>query len=292
VRFRSFGARVTRRFSFLLMGAGVAVLATAVTAGAVTAPVGSVTVAVSNGFFVIDIIGMPGTKIGPFTGTLTGTVDNVGKLTFPKSGVKFNSFDTVVVVPATVTLQATGNWSGTLDPSTGAATITGSLVTLATVSTIGAVNCPVGPVTVNGNSLDSADGAVKYNTTSGAATLAQHAFQIPALGDAGTVPGCNGQEGTINTALGLPGVGGFVADVKFSPVITGNGTPPPSTTTFTTITTTTTVPTTTPPTAAPTAPTSLPRTGSSSGPLTFVGIGLLGGGIALWRPRRRRTIVE
>jgi len=198
VRFRPFVARVKRRFSFLLIGAGAAVLATAVTAGAVTAPVGAVTVTVSNAFFIVDIIGAPGTKIGPFTGTLTGTVDNVGKLTFPKSGVKFPPFDTVVLVPATVQLQATGNWSGTLDPSTGAATITGPVVTLATVPTIGAVKCPVGPVTVNLSSLDSADGAAKYNTTTGAATLAQHAFQIPALGDPGTVPGCNGQEGTIN----------------------------------------------------------------------------------------------
>ena len=95
---------------------------------------------------------------------------------------------------------------------------------------------------------------------------------------------------TINDTLALPSTGSLSLPVTVSPVLTGNGTPPPSTTTFTTTTTTTT---TVPPTAPPNtvAPSALPRTGSSTGPLAFIGLSLLGGGLAL-AFRRRRSPLE
>ena len=275
--------RMTRRFIVML---GLALLGaltyTAVPAGAVIVPVGAVTVTATNANFSLVVTGTP-TTVGPFSGTLTGTVDATGHLSFPKAGVVFPAFDTTIVVPATVHPVATGNWSGTIDPSTGAVSVTGPAETLATVGTLSLVDCAVGPVTIALST--AATGGVKYNSTTGKATLADPAFQIPAI-PAGA-PGCNGQEATVNTALGLPGAGGISMDVAFSPALTGNGAPLPSTTTFTTTTTTAPATTTTPTTTAPTATSALPRTGSSTGTLAIIGFSVVLAGIGLSATRRR-----
>jgi LPXTG-motif cell wall-anchored protein len=275
--------RLTRRLTVLLGLALLGAMAyTAAPAGAVIVPTGAVTVTVSNINFSLTVTGTP-TTVGPFSGTMTGTVDATGHLTFPKAGINFPAFDTTIVVPATVHAVALGPWSGTIDPSTGAVSVTGPAETLATVATLGLVDCPVGPVTIAAQT--GAAGGVKYSTSTGKATLADPAFQIPAI-PAGQA-GCNGQEATVNTALGLPGSGGITMTLAFAPTLTGNGAPPPSTTTFTTTTTTRPATTTTPSTTAPITTSALPRTGSSTGTLAIIGISVVLAGIGLSATRRR-----
>src|SRR5262245_38846320 len=168
---------------------------------AVITPTGNVTITVSNAFFTLTVTGAS-QDIGPFSGTLTGTVDDNGKLTIPKSGIDFPAFDAVIVVPATVHPVATDDWTGTVDPSSGVVTITGGMETLATVGTLGLVDCPVGPFTIHTSTVNS--GGAKY--ASGTATVSDPSYSVPAI-PAGT-SGCNAAEETVNVALGLPGTGG------------------------------------------------------------------------------------
>src|SRR5260221_9614055 len=85
--------RLTRRLMVMLGLALLGALAyTAAPAGAVIVPTGAVTVTVSNINFSLLVTGTP-TTVGPFSGTMTGTVDATGHLSFPKSGINFPAFD-------------------------------------------------------------------------------------------------------------------------------------------------------------------------------------------------------
>jgi LPXTG-motif cell wall-anchored protein len=280
VRHRRPAARKTRRFAFVLIAAGALVAALATIAGAVVAPVGNITVTVTGAKFVIVLQGTP-IDVGPFNGSFKGTVDATGKIAIPKAGVTFTTFAQTIQIPVTITPAATGPFTGTIDPSTGSLSLSGTLVTLASAASPALANCPIGPVKVVMLSTN-------YSATTGKATVADPAYQVPAI-PPGAV-GCGGIEGTINDTLGLPSTGGIIMPVTVSPILTGNGAPPPSTTTFTTTTSTTstTVPTTVAP--APIATTALPRTGSSTGPLAFVGLSMLGAGLALAFRKRRSPL--
>ena len=274
--------RKARRFALVLIAAGALMIGYATVAGAVVAPVGNITITASAAKFTVVISGTP-IDVGPFTGSFKGTVDATGKISIPKSGIKFTTFQETIVIPVTITVAASTDFSGTIDPDSHTLSLSGSLVTLATASTPALNNCPIGPAKVNLQSKD-------YSNTTGKATVSDPAFVVPAVptGTAGCVDDTVIQ--TINDTLALPSTGSLSLPVTVSPVLTGNGTPPPSTTTFTTTTTTTT---TVPPTAPPNtvAPSALPRTGSSTGPLAFIGLSLLGGGLAL-AFRRRRSPLE
>jgi LPXTG-motif cell wall-anchored protein len=281
VRHRRYAARKVRRFALVLIAAGALVIALATTAGAAVAPVGNVTVTVTGAKFNIVLMGTP-TDVGPFNGTFKGTVDATGKLSFPKSGITFTTFTQTITVLVSIHPVATGNFTGTVDPDSGTLSLTGSLETLVTASTPPLRDCPIGPIKANLQSKN-------YSKTTGKATLTDPAYIVPAM--APNTPGCAGIEDTVNELLQLPSTGGVTMPAAVSPVLTGTGTAPPTTTTFTTTTTTTT---TVPTTQAPSntvAPSALPRTGSSTGPLAFVGLSLLGGGLAL-AFRRRRSPLE
>jgi LPXTG-motif cell wall-anchored protein len=273
------GIRAARRAA-ILAALGAALLVVPVVGAhaaepAVITPTGNVTITVSNAFFTLTVTGAP-QDVGPFSGTLTGTVDDSGNLTIPKSGIDFPAFDAVIVVPATVHPVATADWTGTVDPSSGVVTITGTMETLATVSALSLTDCPVGPFTIHTSTVNS--GGAKY--ASGKATVSDPSYPVSAI-PAGT-SGCNGAEETVNTALGLPGTGGIRMGLSFDPVLTGSGVVPTSTSTTPTTPTMAAAPATT---AAPAA-TTLPRTGSSTLPLAIVGVASVAAGAVLVRKRR------
>jgi LPXTG-motif cell wall-anchored protein len=249
---------------------------------------GPVTVTVTGANFILNVSGAP-TEVGPFNGTLTGTVDIDGILSFAQGDISFTDFDTIILVPAHVQPVADGDWTGTMDPNNGTVSISGPLTTLATVDSVGLVDCPIGPFNVQMQGTN-------YNDSNGNATISDPAYLVNEL-QPGT-PGCNDQEAVVNGALPLPGEGAVTMPVSFEPVITGGGTPPPTTTTFTL------PPTTAPATTATTAPTgettvaaaatggeTLPRTGGrATVPVTVLGLALLGAGIALLVPTRRAAV--
>jgi LPXTG-motif cell wall-anchored protein len=283
--------RSARRLSALLIVGGAGLIAipagSAFAATAKVDPAGPITLTVSAMNFQLTVTGAPST-VGPFTGTLTGTVDASGNMSFPQANISFPAFTgTIGPVDATVTPQATGDWTGTVDPTSGVVTLTGSLKTLATVTALGTTDCPLGPFTIHTTTTNS--GGVPYSAA-GAATVADPAYSVPAVPD-GT-DGCAGNEATINLALGLPGTGGVTIAMSTDPVLTGSGVVPTSTTTTApTPTTAAAQPagaTTAAPAAAPAS--TLPRTGSSSGPLAVLGVGLIGAGLALAIRRRRAPL--
>jgi LPXTG-motif cell wall-anchored protein len=315
-----------RRLSALLIVGGAVLIA--IPAGSAFAaatakvdPAGPVTLTVTAMNFQLVVNGDPST-VGPLTGTLTGTVDASGKMSFPMANISFPAFTgTIGPVDATVTPQATSDWTGTVDPASGVVTLTGSMRTLATVAVLGTTDCPLGPFTVHATTTNS--GGVPYSAA-GAATVTDPAYSVPAI-PAGT-EGCAGNDSVINLALGLPGTGGVTIAMSTDPVLTGAGVVPTST-----------IPPTTTTAAAqggqsvncpdfpnqeaaqaelnrdPSDPngldddndgiaceslpssgaapaSTLPRTGSLTVPLVVLGVGLIGAGLALVIRRRRAPL--
>jgi len=247
-------------------------------------PAGKVTVQAITTFNLQTCVPAPchATAI-PFTGTLVGTSDGNGNLTFPKSGITYPAQTlTLSGAPVTVRLVALSNFTGTLNTKTGLVTLTGSSETVLDVAALAATNCPIGPTTVH---LSSANpGGVKYNATANTATITDTTFVVPVI----TNPpaSCNaGAVTVLNQALALPISGSdprsIVDALKIFPpgaVVTPLATP---STTSTTTTTTTVAP------ASTVAPSALPRTGGSDWPIAAFGVALVGGGLALASRRRR-----
>jgi LPXTG-motif cell wall-anchored protein len=285
------GIRAARAAVLAALGAAILLVPTAGAYAAATpqviTPTGNVTVTVSNASFTLNVMGTP-TDVGPFSGTLKGTVTDTGQLTFPKSGISFSGFDTTILVPAHIQPVAPGDWTGTVDPTTGVVTLNGNIDTLTTVSALpGVVNCPIGPSAIHTSTVLA--GGVKY--ASGKATVTDPAYTVPAIPPG--IAACGGQEGTINAALPLPGTGGIKLPLSFDPVLTGSGVvpsstvPPPTTTTTRPATASTAASATT---AKAAATSTLPRTGSSSGPLLLIGASLvLAGSVLALRRRFRRS---
>ena len=101
-------------------------------------PAGSITVTVSGTLKIATSIGPVNV---PFTGTMKGTSDGNGHLTFPKSSIVFPPISVNLVVPATVHISATTNFTGTANLKTGAVTLTGSIVNAIDIPALGASNC-------------------------------------------------------------------------------------------------------------------------------------------------------
>jgi LPXTG-motif cell wall-anchored protein len=268
----------------IVAGALVALGVTAgAPAGADVTPTGPVTLTLANGQLHMVVNGTP-TDVGPFSGTMTGTVAPDGTLHFPQGNVSFDPLSTTVVVPAEIELQPTSDWTGTVNPDGKTVTLAGSLVTLVTIPSIGFADCQVGPISL-------APAGNNYDATNGKATLRQNGFQVGAV-PPGT-PGCLGLESVINTALNLPGPGSLTWPVTLAPALKGTGTAT-TTTTATTVPETTTVappvtPATEPPPVAPAAD-ALPRTGSEPF-LAVLGAALVAGGAALVARARRRPLL-
>jgi hypothetical protein len=252
-------------------------------AGDIT-PAGPVAVSWATGTFTLTVQGAPQTLSG-FTGSATGTVSAAGILQFPASGITLDPISTTIVLPVTLTTEATGPWTGTIDPVNGTATMTGQLRTL--VSSPGLLdNCPVGPFTVQLSATNT--GGVAYSETAGTATLTDSTFVIPLIPPG--APGCGAIEDAINTALGLPTTGAISFSVTFDPILTGTGAAPPSTT-IPTIPTTLppppVEPVAVPPVTATAAQGQLARTGSNTLPLAIAAVVFVLAGTAALAPRRR-----
>ncbi len=232
------------------------------------------------------------TTVGPIAGSLTGTIDGSGNLTFPQSGIHFDALDGTIVVPVHLETQATGDWTGHLDTSTGEVTLSGPIEIVAAISSLGVTGCPLGPYTLNSSTSQS--GGVAFDGATKTATVVDSTYSVPAIPD--PTSGCGGQEGTINAALGLPTspsastttmVLTFPGGANTTTTATVSTTTPTSTTLSTAAVTSTSV--------APAAAAQLPRTGRSVLPWLIVGVVCLELGlvaVAASRRRQRESLSE
>ena len=218
------GTRRRRVLGAIGAGAMVAsVLGLAITsAQADVAPAGPITVTVS-GSTLVTVFGTGGTAT--FTGTLTGTVDAAGNLTFPMAGATFPVTADQAIGIATFDLQPAlaSDWTGTINTSTGAISVAGTL----DIGTIGKTPvafpvCAIGPISVHLTTSSTGAGStgVAHNATTGTATIAQAGFTTPKEPVAAPFnPGCNAtSSAAINVALGLPNTLGKVQlGLTFSP---------------------------------------------------------------------------
>ncbi|HEY5171349.1 MAG TPA: LPXTG cell wall anchor domain-containing protein [Acidimicrobiia bacterium] len=254
---------------------------TSTTVPSTSLPAGKVTVQAGATFHLVEA--GKATAIA-FTGTMVGTSDGNGHLTFPKSAITFDPVSLTVPVPTTVHLVATTDFAGTINTQTGAVTLAGSSETLIDIPALSATSCPLGPSAAHLSSANT--GGVKYNSTAHTATVTDTTFVIPAITTApASCPAA--AIATINGTFPLPISGSTPRSIVETLKVF-----PPGVAVTAAATSTTVSPTTAPAVAAaatPTtaAPNTLPRTGGSSGPLAFLGLSLLGGGLALGLRRRR-----
>src|SRR5438067_790285 len=112
-------------------------------------PAGKVTIQATTTFNLQQCVPAPCHPSSiPFTGTMVGTSDGNGNLTFPKSGITYPAKTlTISGAPVTVHLVALSNFTGTLNTKTGLVTLTGTSETLLDVAALAATNCPIGPTT-------------------------------------------------------------------------------------------------------------------------------------------------
>ena len=143
-------------------------------------------------------------------GSGAATVQPNGFINIPQSSLSFAPVRVQLdlpdpssgqTVPSAVTVQAvaTGDFTGALDPSTGAAFLVGNIQELWSLgSTL--PSCSVGPFKfiVRTNT----QGGIAYSSQSGAVTMVDPAYTVDAIPSAES--GCAGLEGTINAALSLP----------------------------------------------------------------------------------------
>jgi hypothetical protein len=220
-----------------------------VSAGAAVSNPGPVTISLHDGVFHTALA-----DFSPLTGTMTGSVDASGNIAVSQANISFTPVTVNVAgLDITVTPTASSNWTGTINPDTGQATLSGQLTTNLAIAALGVTACPLGPVSLSLSTSNT--GGAPYSPTTGDSTLVDDTFTIPAI-PAGQV-GCGGQEGLINGALPLPSAPGAVTlttGALFSPAPQGTtstsssastSSTSASTTSTTASTTTTTGPTTT-----------------------------------------------
>ena len=264
-----------RRRSLLVLVAG-AVIALAVpwammSAGATVSNPGAITVvfgcpAVSPPAGCIGQLALNGTTpitIDGINGTGTGTIDGAGVMNFPLAGLSFTPFNILVAgaIPATVTIEPTADWTGNLDPATGAMTLHGPLLShLSDGGALLGTDCPVGPLDLNlTTGTSGAATGTPYASATGFGIVVDNDFIIPPTPDPNAT--CTGAT-LINSAAPLPlakGQSTTKLSMLFSPApqpgVASTTTIAPTTTTAAPTTTTTTLPPTTTTTAAPTTTT-------------------------------------
>jgi chitinase len=248
---------------------GGAVVATQASAATVVTNPGSVSVAFAGS---LSLNGATPITINGINGTGTGTVDASGNVSLLNAGLSFSPFSILVanVIPANVSIQPLGDWTGTIDPDAGTLNITGSLTahlddSAAAQSVLGS-DCPVGPLALNlTTGTTGLTHGTPYNAGTGVAEIVDNNFTIPASPDPNpTCPGVN----LINSGAPLPlGPPKATIDLTatFTPAPQGSGTPPTSSTTTTGSSTTTTGSSTTTTTGSTTTTTTTP-----SGPTVSV----------------------
>ena len=246
-------------------------------------PAGNITVTVSGTLKIA-------TSVGPvnvvFTGTMKGTSDGSGHLTFPKSSIVFPPISVNLVVPATVHISATTDFTGIANLKTGAVTLNGSIVNAIDIPALSASGCPLGPINLHLSTGNS--GGVKYSSASRTATDADTTFTIPKITSApASCPAA--AVTTINSAFPLPVTGSTSRSIVQKLVFFPPGTAAPALTSSSGATVAVAAESATATTAAPVAAAELPRTGSSTTPLALAGLVSMLGGLTLLLLRRRVT---
>jgi hypothetical protein len=174
-----------------------------------------------------------------------------GQMTWtPLDDFLFGEFGGIFATPdVTVQPESTNDWTGTVNPTTGAFELHGHLRFLLTSAELGITDCPLGPLDID---LSTNNDGIDYDENDGTAQVVDLAFTVPGVPNAS----CGGAQmaSDINTSLGIPAGAGnssLTIDVVLAPPATETTT----TTGAPTTTTTTVAPTTTSTTEAPTTTT-------------------------------------
>src|SRR3954454_19165959 len=150
------------------------------------------------------------------TGLGAATLGKDGLIKIPQSSLTFDPVVVNVDLPqpppadpnapvdpapntATVRAVATSDFSGGLDPGSGAAFIVGDVQEVWT-QTGTMTSCVVGPFHVAART--NAQGATAYQSKTGTVSMVDPGFTVDAVPV--SAPGCGGLEGSVNSALGLP----------------------------------------------------------------------------------------
>jgi hypothetical protein len=203
---------------FCLALTGGAAVLTAGPAGATVSNPGPIHVAFA-GSFTFTFAGLP-VVIDGISATADGTVDSAGNISLPQGSILFAplmpNLPIVGSVPATI--NATANWTGTIDPNSGALTLSAPQTTHLDLSgpLPGNTDCPLGPLNLNLTTSGGAP-AVPYDSSTGQAGIVDSTFTIPMIPNLASCPA----SGTINMAVPLPLTGGNVANftATFTPIL-------------------------------------------------------------------------
>jgi hypothetical protein len=270
------GRRGVSRALAVVLGAatlatGAVVVASQGVAAAVVTNPGSVSIHFAG---TISINGTTPVVITGVGGDASGTIDGSGNLSLPAANINFPPFPVTLgnVLPSHVMITPNADWSGNLDPDSGALSISAPLTAGIDLSGLDGVStsCPVGPLDLNLTTGTSGTSTgTSYDNGTGTADLVDGLFAIPAVPTSPTPPTCPGAA-TLNSLGGLPigsGVSSTNLTATFTPVILGNN--PPNTTTTTGGSTTTTAGSTT--TTTTTTGSTTTTTTVAGGPTISVG---------------------
>jgi len=213
VTLRASSAKKRRLAIAAAVALAVAVIAPMIapSAGAVIADAGDVTISMHLSVFTptFTVAGMSS------MGSASATVAPNGLITVPQSSLSFQPVEVQVNLPdspgsssgsastspAVVSVQAvaTSDFSGGIDPASGAAFLAGDVELLwSQAPTMN--NCPVGPFHVV--TRTNAQGAIPYSSDTGTVSMVDPGFTVNAIPTA--TSGCGGYENAINDALSLP----------------------------------------------------------------------------------------
>jgi hypothetical protein len=168
-----------------------------------------------------------------------GTIDAAGNVVFPQAGVFFPTqymfvnaddasggiVDDFIVV---LKITALSNWTGTINPMTGAMSIDMHVKVSATGGPLSS-NCAVTPIDINGMTTGTSAGpgpkpaltGAPLNQTDGRLTMVNTSYSVPGASNCGTVAFVYNLNNAINDALGLPSGAGN-NDATFTGIFTPN----------------------------------------------------------------------
>ena len=178
------------------------------------------------------------------TGAAAATMGKNGLIKIPKSSLNFEPVNVTINLPppddstttaapdpssttsppappapvattATVRAEAVGDFTGGLDPKTGAALLIGNIQELWSVPGR-MTDCPVGPFQILANT--DASGSVRYSVDTGTVSVVDPGFTISAIPTG--MSGCAGLESSVNAALSLPVTTTTTTTVKGVPTTT------------------------------------------------------------------------
>jgi hypothetical protein len=136
--------------------------------------------------------------------TFSGSITSTGAVTVPKANIHIPPFTvTVGGNPVTVTVVATTNVAGLLDPETGVASVHGTFAIHFSGSGVPS-GCQISPVTLKPTTGTSGSlTGVAYSQSNGSATVVDGLFSVPASHNCGFFYGP-----AIDGYLGLPSASG------------------------------------------------------------------------------------